>query len=344
VDDCCLWSKEQKHIDDLLETFRSEGDEYEWEFTKGDDSISEFLGVDIKPTGDGGYKLLQEGLIKKILKETGMEDCNAKPTPTSSAGPIGQDKLGKRAHHQWSYSSVVGMLLYLASNSRPELAFSVHQVARFTHSPRASHEEAVLRICRYLQGTKTEGLILRPSKELKVDCWVDADFAGLWGYEDVTDPVCVKSRTGFVISIASCPLMWVSKLQQEISTSTQESEFVALSQSMKDLIYVKRLVEEAVGEKGAAVLGLDKSSIKFTTKSTVYEDNNGALALANSTRVTPRTRHYAVKWFWFRQHVHAPDKWVSVVKVDTKNQVADIMTKRLPQETFEYLRKKLCGW
>ena len=66
--------------------------------------------------------------------------------------------------------------------------------------------------------------------------------------------------------------------------------------------------------------------------------------LANSTRVTPRTRHCAVKWFWFREKVQDPSKWVTVEKIDTKEQLADCMTKGLPEETFVYLRRKLCGW
>jgi hypothetical protein len=50
---------------------------------------------------------------------------------------------------------------------------------------------------------------MKPSEKLKVDCYVDADFGGLFGFEDPMDPVCAKSRTGFVIMLAKCPLIWV---------------------------------------------------------------------------------------------------------------------------------------
>ena len=119
-----------------------------------------------------------------------------------------------------SFSSVVGMLLCLASNSRPDIAFATHQCACFTHSLKASHGAAILRICCHLQGTKEDGLIFTPTTVLNVNCYVDADFAGLFGVEDPADPISVKSRTGYVIMIANCPLLWVSKLQQEISLST----------------------------------------------------------------------------------------------------------------------------
>ena len=79
------------------------------------------------------------------------------------------------------------------------------------------------RICRYLQGTKDNGLVFNPSKKLVVDCYADADFARLWGHEDPQDPICAISRTGFVVTFANCPLLWVSKLQTEIDLSTLHS-------------------------------------------------------------------------------------------------------------------------
>jgi len=105
-------------------------------------------------------KLTQPGLIQKILKATGMEHCNPRKTPTNTSRPLGTDKDGKPPRERWSYASVVGMMMYLASNSRPEIAFAVHQAARFTHCTRASHKDAVLWICTYLKGTQEDGLLL----------------------------------------------------------------------------------------------------------------------------------------------------------------------------------------
>ena len=76
-------------------------------------------------------------------------------------------------------------------------------------------------------------MILKPDKTLKLDCYVDADFAGLYSVEDSQDPVCVKSRTGYVILMGNCPLVWVSKLQTEIALSTLKSEYIALSLAMR---------------------------------------------------------------------------------------------------------------
>ena len=72
-----------------------------------------------------------------------------------------------------------GMILYLASNTRPDIPISVHQCARFTHNTKASHDTAVNRVCRYLQGIKDNGLVYNPPKKLVVDYYAHADFAGL---------------------------------------------------------------------------------------------------------------------------------------------------------------------
>ena len=60
--------------------------------------------------------------------------------------------------------------------------------------------------------------------------------AGLWGNEDPQDPICARSRTGFMVTFDNCPLLWVSKLQTEIDLSTLHSEYVALSQSVRALL------------------------------------------------------------------------------------------------------------
>ena len=265
-----------------------------------------------------------------------MEQCNTKATPCN-VEPLGTDKTGQPCQEQWEYASVVGMLMYLCSNSRPDIQYAVHQCARFTHCPRRSHELAVLRICRYLQGTRDRGLRFKPTPELRLDCYVDADFAGLWNVENIQDPVCVKSRTGFVLTLGGCPVLWVSKLQQEVALSTTEAEYIALSQAMRELLPMRQLLEEM-----GTTLELDfiKPAMVHLT---VFEDNNGALTMATSPKIMPRTKHIAVKYHFFRSHV-GDSKEIQVAKIDTDIQKADIFTKGLGAEKFRGLRKLLMGW
>ena len=234
---------------------------------------------------------------------------------------------------------MVGMLLYLSSNSRPDIQFAVHQCARFNHCPRKSHGEAIKRICRYLVGTQGKGLLFKPSKKMELDLYLDADFAGLWEHEHDQDPVCVKSRTGYLISLGECPVIWVSKLQTEIALSTLESEYIALSQAMRDLVPMRRLLQE-VGTK----MNLDFAKPALV-HSTIFEDNNGALGLATSPKLTPRTKHIGVKYHWFKSLIGESNGNEFIIKkIESENQKADILTKGLPSETFKAIRNLVSGW
>ena len=128
------------------------------------------------------------------------------------------------------------MMIYLSSNTHPEIQFAVHQCSCFTHCPRSIHKEAVKHIFQYLQGVNGKGLTFQPNTDLHLDCYVDADFDGLWIYKNDQDPVCMKSQTGYVLTLGGCPIQWSSKIQSEISISTTEAEYIALSQGMRELI------------------------------------------------------------------------------------------------------------
>ena len=171
-----------------------------------------------------------------------------------------------------------------------------------------------------------------------IDCYVDADFAGLWGFEDPQDPISVKSRTGFVLCLAGCPIIWMSKLQSDIALSTMEAEYNALSMALKELLPLKRLVETVAQ---AIQIPLQPTT---AMRVTVWEDNTGALTLANLEpgRMTPRSKHYGVKYHWFREHLKP--NGIEVVKIDTEDQKADMLTKALRTHKFELNRRQLMGW
>jgi Reverse transcriptase (RNA-dependent DNA polymerase) len=331
VDDVLFFGKSTKKIEAKIKALEMRG----FKLTVEED-VYAFLGVEVTRLPSGEIELKQSGLIAKVLLTCGMTDCNTKATPCNQE-PLGTNLNGEPVSGRFDYASAVGMLMYLCSNTRPDIQYAVHQCARFTHFPKKSHEDAIARICRYLQGTKEKGLRFKPDDELKLDCYVDADFAGLYNVEDVQDPVCVKSRTGFCLTLGSCPLIWVSKLQTEVAMSTTEAEYIALSQSMRELIPMRRLLKEA----GIALkLDLGKPAILH---STVFEDNNGALSLALSPKITPRTKHIAVKYHHFRTSVGV-DKGIILEKIDTALQKADIFTKGLSADKHQAIRKLLMGW
>jgi hypothetical protein len=189
--------------------------------------VAGFLGVLITKKSDGTIHLTQTGSIQRILAALNISDFSTKETPAEH-GCLPIDKDGDPPQGTYSYPSVIVMLGYLG-HTHPDNGVATSQCARFTHNTRRSHEKALERIGQFLKLTQDKGLILRPaiceeSGELPIDCYVDADFAGLWGYEDRNDVSCVKSRTGYVINIANCPVIWKSKLQYCIASSIMEAE------------------------------------------------------------------------------------------------------------------------
>ena len=81
-----------------------------------------------------------------------------------------------------------------------------------------------------------KGLIMKPNHDLCLELYADADFCGLWSVEKADDPISVRSRTGFVVTLAGLPVSWSSQLQTEIATSTMMAEYIALSTGMRELL------------------------------------------------------------------------------------------------------------
>lgn len=91
---------------------------------------------------------------------------------------------------------------------------------------------------------------MKPTKNQQIDCFVDADFTGLWGYEDEKDPTSVKSRRGFLFMLCGYPISWSSRLQNEIALSTTDAEYVAMSMAMNNFIPLQRIVKTIIKAVG----------------------------------------------------------------------------------------------
>ena len=155
--------------------------------------------------------------------------------------------------------------------------------------------------------------------------------------EDSNDPLSVKSRTGFIITLGGTPVTWSSKLQTEIATSTMHAEYIALSTGMRELIPVKNTLEHI-----CEVFKISRDAKTQLIK--VWEDNEGTLKLANSplVKVTPQSKHFAIKYHWFREKLI--DLKLSINYVRSAIQKADIFTKGLCRADFKAKRKLIMGW
>ena len=331
VDDLGIAYSDPNDLDKLFKALETRN----LSFTK-EGSFSDFLGIKFeRDEVTGTLTLTQKGLINKILEAAQMTDCKPNWTPTTLTA-LGTDPTGPPMTDPWNYRSIIGMLLYLSTNTRPDITFAVSQAARFSHCPKQSHATAVKTILRYLKRTFDRGMTIKPTGTLDLHTYVDADFAGLHGCEPDYAPASAKSRTGYIVFMGNCPIIWKSQLQTEITLSTLEAEYSALSSSLRSVLPLRSLLAEVIaGIKMPA-------EIPTTMSCRVFEDNNGALLLATQHKITNRTKYFRVKWYHFWQHVR--DRTIDIQKVCTTEQRADYLTKGLPRESFEKIRAMVQGW
>ena len=227
VDDCRVAASNQKDIDDFVGRLNKVG----FELTQ-DGDFGEYLGIKFNMNSqDNTITMTQPGLIQKVIEATCMSDCNPNCTPAAQVC-LGSDVDGPPMKEKWSYPSLVGMLLYLSTNTRPDITYAVSQVAHFGSNPKQSHASTIKMIVRYLAGTADKGTISTPNDNFKIDCYIDTDFTGLHGQESENNPLSARSRTGYILFFCGCPLLWKSQLQSEMALSTFHVEYVALSTAM----------------------------------------------------------------------------------------------------------------
>ena len=293
VDDTLLFAREMADIDEVLTPLVDE----QGMALEVEDDVAGFLGGHMKPNPqDSTITLTQQGPINRIIDALGCRDLPPVMTPAEEV--LGKDENGEPPNCTFNYASVIGMLWYVYRHSRPDLGFAVSQAARFAFKPTRKHELALIRIGQYLKGNADKGLVLKPidTNEMVINAYVDSDFLGIYGKERRNDPDNVKSRQGYVLCLNGCPIIWASKLMDSIALSTMMAEYYALSGAMRELLPLRQTLQ-AVG-KG---MGISETSLT-TFKTTVWEDNTGALALAklDPGQHTARSRHFDVKthWFW----------------------------------------------
>jgi hypothetical protein len=301
--------------------------------------ISDFLGVKIDYKMDGTIHLTQPLLINSILKELQLDKpgTKTKRTPAASSKILSAFPDSPSFDGHFHYRRIIGKLNYLEKSTRPDIAYAVHQCARFSADPKKEHGDAIKWLCRYLCATKDKGLILNPDMDASFDVYVDSDFAGNWVPEDAQDDInTARSRYGYIVMYHGCPVTWASKMQTEVALSSTESEFIALSHTLRSTIPLMELLKE-----------LQNRNIGFPTTQPgihckVFEDNSGAIEIAKVPKMRPRTKHINVKYHHFREYIERED--ISIHYIPTEDQPADMMTKPLNESLVAKHRYTVMGW
>jgi hypothetical protein len=168
TDDSILAGPDDKEIDQIIHDMKK----VHLDITVEGD-LCNFLGVQIDRRDDGTIHLTQPHLIDQILAEVRLEGDNVMTKLTPSKGSIlKRHSESEPFDRHFDYRRVIGKLNYLEKSTRPDIAFQVHQCARFCADPKKEHGNAIIWICRYLAATKDKGLIFKPTQQ-SFDCYDD---------------------------------------------------------------------------------------------------------------------------------------------------------------------------
>ena len=203
IDDCLVFSPDPKLIDKTMSDLRNSSKNFEID-DQGD--VSDFLGIEVTHLKDGSVMLTQPHLIDTILKDLHLQqNTKEQSTPGLSSQILHPDGDGEDMGEDFHCRSVIGKLNFLEESTRTDICYCVHQCAHFAVNPKKSHASAVKDIGYYCKGTRDKVLILKPDKLSNFECWVD--YAGNCRPQDVLhDSMTSKSRAGWVIRFAGCPL------------------------------------------------------------------------------------------------------------------------------------------
>ena len=277
--------------------------------------ISDYLGMEVsRDRANKQLTIVQTKYITKVLTRFGMGDCASAPTPMVAGTKLRKETILTASEDQrLLYQSMIGSLMYAMIETRPDIAFSVSVLSRFSQNPNETHMKAAKRVLRYLKGTKHLGITYGTGHDVLIG-YTDADWA--------TDEETRLSVGGYIFSLYGGAITWSSKRQLSVALSSCEAEYMAQTQASKEALWLTRLLKELDLE-----LGLPKPPV------IIRADNQGAIALTKDPKYHSRTKHIDIQWHFVRDQVECGAirfHWIETIRM-----AADGLTKALEKSKFE---------
>jgi len=262
--------------------------------------------------------LSQSTYIDKVLKRFNMHDSKKGFLPMSPGTILSKTQCPSTTDEQKRmseipYASAIGSIMYAMICTRPDVSFALSVTSRYQSYPGESHWIAVKNILKYLRRTKDAFLVFGGEEELVVKGYTDAGFQ--------TDKDDSRSQAGFVFCLNGGAVSWKSSKQDTVADSATEVEYIATSKAAKEAVWIRKFVSE-LGVVPSASCPLD-----------LYCDNMGTIAQAKEPRSHQKSEHILRRYHLIREIIDRGD--VKICKVHTDLNVADPLTKPLPQSKFE---------
>jgi hypothetical protein len=264
------------------------------------------LGVKITRT-QNGIVLSQTHYVDKILEKFNKGDTSVARTPIDTTHHLSKNRGEGVA--QLEYSRIIGSLMYLMTCTRPDLAYAVSRLSRYTSNPSSEHWKSMTRVLRYIRYTRDYGLHYNRDPAV-IEGYCDANWIS-----DIKDS---KSTSGYVFTLGGAAISWKSSKQTVIARSTMESEFIALDKSGEEAEWLRQFVE--------AIPRWPKPLAAIC----IYCDNQSAIGRAQSAMYNGKSRHIRRRHNTVRQLLSTGV--ITIDYVRSKDNIADPLTKGLNKE------------
>ena len=320
VDDVLITGDDAKGINDFRDAIQAR-------FKMTDlGNIHHCLGFQVTRDSEFLY-LRQSGYISRVLDRfvgfglhgSEVDVYKTMDSPAESGDMLKRFRETKSHSITYPYRELIGCLMYLTTVSRPDIANAVRILSKFTGDYQAVHVKAAQRVLRYLAGTRDLGLKFRiNSKDMKLKGYSDSSYA-----DNVEN---ARSTTGFALVLNGSAVIWKSRCQQTVARSTCEAEYMAMSDAVNEIQYVRQLLDMMTPQLGPTML---------------LCDNDSAIKISQGIHQTKFTRHINVRYHNVKEHVTR--NIVTTCHVRSELQAADMLTKNCSKEQRAMGVKYLMG-
>lgn len=266
--------------------------------------ISDFLPLRIQRTDQDSISIDQHAYIDQILEEFKLSTSKGLTCPLSAAVFESNNESDGNCDNL-EYRRALGMLLYVANGTRPDLSFCVSFLCQFASDPKNKHMAGVRHLMRYLKHTKDYCIVYKKTGG-KLDIFSDADYAN--------NKLDRKSFSGLLVMMAGGPIEWRCKKQTVVALSTQHAEYIAMAVAAQEALWLKNIFND---------LGV----AKMFQRPCIQADNTSALALAQKDIVDDRSKAVDIKYHFIKDVVKK--KLIELKYVMSRDNLADILTKSL---------------